>query len=384
MDNRKNKKNCNWAVCFSIASAWFGTHCGSGFATGAQGVSFWTSYGAYALFLPVISVVIMAVVAYIQWEFCRQYKTYDYRSYANKLFSPYDKIFATIYELLFIAIMVMGVSSVFAGAGQLISDLFGFPYEPSVIAVMILVVLLNMFGSKLLVSASSVLSVILIAVILIICGMCIGQNIEQFTEVVSGWKTQGSLGKAVFSGILYGSFQCIILGATTNLSGEIATEKETKISAVLGFLMNGAMMIVLTYMLLCYYPDINTEQLPVLTAVSKLQIPILEKVYSIMVFLAFMTTAITCIGAILKRVENFGENAITNITARRALYSVLLILICFGIAQFGLLAIVKKGYTAVGYLGIPFVILPTLIIGTKKIRKSKENVEYESDKDISH
>ena len=148
--------------------------------------------------------------------------------------------------------------------------------------------------------------------------------------------------------------------------------------------MNGAMMIVLTYMLLCYYPDINTEQLPVLTAVSKLQIPILEKVYSIMVFLAFMTTAITCIGAILKRVENFGENAITNITARRALYSVLLILICFGIAQFGLLAIVKKGYTAVGYLGIPFVILPTLIIGTKKIRKSKENVEYESDKDISH
>ena len=369
---KKRKTNINWGICFSVASAWFGTHCGSGFATGAQGVSFWTSYGAYALFLPVISVVIMALVAYVQWEFCRQNHTYDYRSYANKLFSPYDKIFAPIYEILFITIMVMGVSSVFAGAGQLISDLFGFPYEPSVIAVMILVVLLNMFGSKVLVAASSVLSVILIVVIVVVCGICMKQNSEQFFTMMSEWKTEGTLGQAIFSGILYGSFQCIILGATTNLSGEIATEEETKIASVFGLLMNGAMMVVLTYMLLCYYPDINHEQLPVLAAVSQLHIPSLEIVYSIMVFLAFMTTAITCIGAILKRVEGFGEKKLPNITARRALYSSLLILICFGIAQFGLLAIVKKGYTAVGYLGIPFVILPTLFVGIKKIRKKSE------------
>lgn len=369
-----NKKNhgAGFAACFSIASAWFGTHCGSGFATGAQGVSFWTSYGAYALFLPIISVAIMAIIAYIQWEFCRQNKTYDYRSYANRLFSPYDKVFATIYEILFIAIMVMGVSSVFAGAGQLISQMFGLPYVLSVIAVMALVVVLNMFGTKLLVASSSVLSIILIAVIVIISFLCIGKNGGHFVEVVSTWQTEGSLGKAILSGVLYGSFQCIILGATTNLSEDIETKQDSTVSAVIGLIMNGAMMVLLTYMLLCYYPGINTEQLPVLAAVSELGIPILETGYSIMVFLAFMTTAITCIGAILKRVEGFGANQISNITMRRALYSTILILICFGIAQFGLLAIVRKGYTAVGYLGIPFVIIPTLIIGTKKIKQGVE------------
>ena len=366
-----NKKNngAGFATCFSIASAWFGTHCGSGFATGAQGVSFWTSYGAYALFLPVISVAIMAVVAYIQWEFCRLNKTYDYRSYANKLFSPYDKVFATIYEILFIAIMVMGVSSVFAGAGQLISQMFGFPYVPSVIAVMALVVVLNMFGTKLLVASSAVLSVILIAVIVVISFLCIGKNGGHFVEVVSAWQTEGSFWKAVLSGILYGSFQCIILGATTNLSEDISTGKDSRLSAILGLVMNGAMMILLTYMLLCYYPSVNAEQLPVLAAVSELGIPALETGYSIMVFLAFMTTAITCIGAILKRVEGFGAGQITNVTVRRALYSAILILVCFGIAQFGLLNIVKKGYTAVGCLVIPFVIFATLIIGTKKIKQ---------------
>ncbi len=370
MNNKKN--HAGFAVCFSIASAWFGTHCGSGFATGAQGVSFWTAYGAYALFLPIISVAIMAVVAYTQWEFCRQNKTYDYRSYANKLFSPYDKVFATIYEILFIAIMVMGVSSVFAGAGQLISQMFGFPYVLSVIAVMALVVVLNMFGTKLLVASSSILSIILITVIVIISVLCIGKNGGHFVEVISVWQTEGSLGKAILSGILYGSFQCIILGATTNLSEDIETKAESTLSALLGLLMNGAMMVLLTYMLLCYYPAVNTEQLPVLAAVSGLGMPILETGYSIMVFLAFMTTAITCIGAILKRVEGFGSSQISNITVRRALYSTILILICFGIAQFGLLAIVKKGYTAVGYLGIPFVIIPTLLIGLKKIKQGTE------------
>lgn len=366
-----NKKNqsAGFTVCFGIASAWFGTHCGSGFATGAQGVSFWTSYGAYAVFLPLISVALMAAVAFVQWEFCRQNKTYDYRSYANRLFSPYDKVFAPVYEVLFIAIMVMGVSSVFAGAGQLVSQMFGLPYVPSVIAVMALVVVLNMFGTKLLVASSSVLSVILIGVIVLIAFLCIGKNGGHFVEVVSTWQTEGSLGKAILSGVLYGSFQCIILGATTNLSEDIATKEDSIRSAVFGLIMNGAMMILMTYMLLCYYPQVNSEQLPVLSAVSELGIPVLETAYSAMVFLAFMTTAITCIGAILKRVEGFGAGAISNITVRRALYSAVLILICFGIAQFGLLAIVKKGYTAVGYLGFPFVIVPTLLIGTRKIRQ---------------
>lgn len=367
-----NKKSTNFAICFGLSSAWFGTHCGSGFATGAQSAQFWTAYGAYAIFLPIISVVIMAAVAFVQWEFCRLYKTYDYRAYSNELFKPYDKIFATIYEILFIAIMVMGVSAVFAGAGQLIHDSLGIPYVPSVLIVMALVVLLTMFGSKILLSAASILSIILIAVILIVCviGMAHGGN--RLSEIVFTWETGGaSLGKAVLSGILYGSFQCIILGSTTNLSEDIHTSGESKLSAFLGLLMNGVIMVVLTYMLLCYYPQVNSEALPVSYVISRLNMPFLQPVYSVMIFLAFMTTAITCIGSILKRFENFGADKIINDTLRRALYSFILILVCFGIAQFGLLNIIKKGYSAVGYLGIPFVIIPTLTVGVMKIKKKK-------------
>lgn len=367
----EKKTKMNFGICFSVAAAWFGTHCGSGFATGAQATSFWTAYGAYALFLPVISAALMAVVALIQWEFCRRKKTYDYRSYSNALFHPYEKVFALIYEILFIAIMVMGVSAVFAGAGQLLADSFGIPYVPAVVLVMVLVVLLTMFGTKVLLRASAILSVILIGVILVVCILGIWEGRENFVQVISGWETEGSLGRAVLSGVLYGSFQCIILGATTNLVEDIETEQESRVSALLGFLMNGVIMVILTYLLLSYYPDINGEALPVLAICNRLGLPFLEPVYAVMIFLAFMTTAITCIGSLLKRFEGFGARRIPNDTTRRGLYSAVLIVICFGIAQFGLLAIIQKGYTAVGYLGIPFVILPTLFVGVSKLRKEQ-------------
>lgn len=366
------KKNVGIALSFGLASAWFGTHCGSGFATGAQAVSFWTSYGAYAIFLPIISIALMGAVAYIQWEFCRLYKTYDYRSYSNKLFEPYDKVFATIYEILFIGIMVMGVSAVFAGAGSLISDSLGLPYPLAVALVILLVMLVNMFGSKVLLSTASILSIILIGVIVIVCVFGFRSEGARLGEIVSNWETDSSLFKAILSGVLYGSFQCLILGATTNISEGLKSAKDTKLSAFFGILMNGLMMVLLTYMLLCYYPDINAEPLAVMAVINQINVPFLKTLYTIMIFLAFITTAITCIGSILKRVEPFGEAKVKNITVRRGLYSFIIIMICFGIAQFGLLNIIKMGYSAVGYLGIPFVIIPTLTVGVSKIRKEKK------------
>lgn len=356
------------SICFGLASAWFGTHCGSGFATGAQATQFWTVFGGYAVFTPIISLIVMVAVAYIEWEFCRLNKTYDYRSYSNALFRPYDKVFANIYEILFIAIMVMGVSAVFAGAGQLIHDIFGIPYVLSVILVIALVVVLNMFGSGLLLKAASILSVILIIVIAIICVFGIVHQPERLGNVIANERS-GSLWKAIMMGILYGSFQAIILGSTTNLSEGLETSKDSKVSAVLGAIMNGAMMILVTYMLMCYYPAVNTEQLPVNYVIDLLGVPILEPAYSVMLFLAFMTTAITCIGSLLKRFENFGADRITNTTTRRMVYSLVIIIICFCIAQFGLLNIIKRGYTAVGYLGIPFVVIPTLVVGAIKIKR---------------
>ena len=43
MDNKTLKSS--WAAAFTVASVWFGTHVGAGFATGNQVVNYFVQYG---------------------------------------------------------------------------------------------------------------------------------------------------------------------------------------------------------------------------------------------------------------------------------------------------------------------------------------------------
>ena len=368
---KTNTNKASVGVCFALASAWFGTHCGSGFATGAQATSFWVKYGAHAIYLPIISVVIMAVVGGIMWELCRVRKAYNYRQFGDALFQPYDKVLGTVYEILFIAIMVMGVSAVFAGAGALLNTWLSIPYVLGVIIVIGLTIVLTMFGSEVLLKSASALSTILIIVITVCTIVGLSSPNAHLGTVVHNWETEYSVGQAIWSAVLYASFQCVILGATVNLCGGLKLKKDSIIGAVFGYLMNGAMMVLLTYMLLAYYPETTGETLPVLAILDSIDKPWLFWAYSLMLFLAFLTTAISCIGSLTARFETFGSKLIPGQTARRFAWSLIIILICFGIAQFGLLNIIKKGYNAIGYLGIPFVILPVLFVAPRKIRAAR-------------
>lgn len=54
-----------WAAGFSVASVWFGTHVGAGFATGNQVLSYFVNYGWTAVIFPLISMGILAYVIYV-------------------------------------------------------------------------------------------------------------------------------------------------------------------------------------------------------------------------------------------------------------------------------------------------------------------------------
>lgn len=245
----------------------------------------------------------------------------------------------------------------------------GWNYVLCVILFIALTVVLTMFGSNVIRNSASVLSTILIVVIAVctIIGMR-APNVH-LGEVVRTWDTEYSAGSAIWSAILYASFQCVILGSTVNMAGGLKTTGDVKASGLLGFAMNCVMMVLLTYMLLSFYPETTGETLAVLAILNSIGKPWLATAYSLMLFLAFITTAISCIGSLTTRFELLSKDLIKKDTVRRFVFSLGIILICFGLAQFGLLNIIKKGYNAVGYLGIPFVILPTLILGPMKIKK---------------
>ena len=54
MENNTALKS-SWAAAFTVASVWFGTHVGGGFATGNQVVSYFVQYGITGFIWPILS-----------------------------------------------------------------------------------------------------------------------------------------------------------------------------------------------------------------------------------------------------------------------------------------------------------------------------------------
>src|SRR6056297_3051173 len=100
----ENKKGL-LPVFFGVAFVWFTTHFGGGFASGRQVAEFFVSYGWYAVFTPLIAMAIDGIVFYYVWDFSVKNKVYDYKSWTDEFYKPFEKIGSIIYEVIFIITM---------------------------------------------------------------------------------------------------------------------------------------------------------------------------------------------------------------------------------------------------------------------------------------
>ncbi|MBC7074691.1 MAG: hypothetical protein H5T98_01195 [Syntrophomonadaceae bacterium] len=108
------------AAIIGTAAVWFGSHAGGGFATGNQAVNFFVKFGWHSIWVPVLSMLILALCFREGLIMAERHKTYDYRSFTTKLYEPYDKIFANLYEICYIIMAFLAVGAAIAGAAALL------------------------------------------------------------------------------------------------------------------------------------------------------------------------------------------------------------------------------------------------------------------------
>ena len=361
MKNRSSKAG------FGVAAVWFGSHCGGGFATGTLAASYYVRYGAWAIFMPLIALAIMCIVGTIQWEICRSNKVYDYRSFGNVLYRPHEKLWCAVFAIMFVVDVIMALGIVYSSAGNLIQGWVSMPYIVAVAIFTVIIVLLTMFGTGFLLKMGTLLSVVLIGCLIITSVAGISAGTENLSKIVSNWESS-SFGSALWSAILYASFQCACIATTHSLTESLPDRKSTIWAGIWGFILNGSMMMITTIMLLCYYPDCVTDNLPTFNIISQFNNPLLQVAYSAALFLALVTTAITCSSSLTARLEKIIGNRFKSMTACRAFCNAVVMIVGFLVAQFGLLAILNKGYSFIGYICIPLVILPTVLIGFKRFK----------------
>ena len=160
MDNKKLKSS--WAAAFTVASVWFGTHVGAGFATGNQVVNYFVQYGWTAAIFPLLAMGILAVVMYIMMKFAKLNGFDNYKDTYRALYpKPWMEIF---FEIFYIIIILAAVASCVDGAGGIVKSLIDLPDIICNLVIIALLILLSIFGVDLIIKASTVLSTAILIV----------------------------------------------------------------------------------------------------------------------------------------------------------------------------------------------------------------------------
>ncbi|MCD6435332.1 MAG: hypothetical protein J7L15_02995 [Clostridiales bacterium] len=354
---------------FAVAFVWFTTHFGGGFASGAQATSFFVQYGWYSLFTPVLAILIDTLIFYYVWDFSVIHEKYEYRSWCDEFYKPAQGLFSNLYEIVFNFILVIATAVAFATGGATLESVIGTPYILNTLFIASIMFILTIYGADLVRSAASYIAIFVIAGLIIVYGANFIATFPNIARVISEAPAPKGLWPAIWSAIKYASFQAAVIGSYIAVSDVLGSREDAKKAAIWGAVINGGLLLLATLVILGYYPAIITEKVPILYVISNgVGGRAAELFVSLLIFLGVISTGVNLIYGGTKRIVTVWTKNSKNKDekSKSIIASAVYVVITWGIALFGLLPLIAKGYGYIGYIALPVVVFPVLYKGITK------------------
>lgn len=358
-----------------VTAVWFGTHVGGGFASGNQTMNFFVSTGVHALWAPLISLLIVGLVFRASMLVAVENETYGYRDWAKRMYAP-SKIMPIFYEICFLLIAIVGVSTSVAGAASLLQE-YGLPYLVGICLAAGVFFILTIFGAGLIRKASFAMTIVMAVLMLIVYITGIAARPEQLVANITSGEA-APLGTTIYKMLQYAGYQSAVGATTVAVCKVLRSRRDVNKTFVTGYVLNAGMLF-LSVLMLIAWKDVSTgTTLPTLAVIQNLGIGGLVPVYSLVLCLAFISTGTTCAFGFVTRFETI-LTAIKSLTTRRVVLSLGIIVFGTFLSLAGLTKLVMIGYGYTGLLAIPFVIIPIIVLdivrGKKLLRPGTEHQE---------
>ena len=366
-----NKQAKTSSIILGIAFVWFTTHFGGGFASGAQIYTYYVKYGIWCLLMPVLAMLYNAVFFAYCLRFARKHEVYDYRSYNNAFYGKFAPIFSNLFEVLYLCVMCVAPAVAFATGGATLSTLTGLPYLLCTLIIGAFIFIVAIFGTDLVRKVASVLSICIIAGLLIVYIPNIIAGSGAIAQTMHTMTAQPApFGKALYAAFLYGTFQLANVAVFVQHAKSFEKPNDAIKSMGIGWIINALLMVMVVLGLLsvCSNPDIVNQSVPTLFMVQNgIGSHVLTPLISILIILGAVSTAVNMVAAMVKRIcsglEKSRPQQTQNkkITSRQIVVALICCIVDFGIAQFGLLTLIQKAYSALAYLAIPVILIPYIV-----------------------
>lgn len=363
-----------------VAFVAFTTQFGGGFASGAQIYQYFINFGIWCLILPVLTQGLYAVFFWYGMRYAYKHKKYDYRSFSDSIYGKTRPVMSNLYEICYLIMIATASAAAFATGGSTIETLFHLPYWLSTVIVAAFIFLIALFGTSVVRKCASTLSVlILVGLVLVLAPNIVAQWDSIMVSVgrmsagemsVLSSET-GAFGPALWSAVLYFFFQLASVSVMYQHMESITDVKQINRAAVGIFICNFfAMELAIVGLLaISFVAELAEASVPMLVLVQNgVGAGILTPIISLLIILGAISTAVNMISGIVTRCVNAVERRMNDEKkrakghlARNAVFTLLFTFFAFAIAQFGLMAVVKKGYAYLGYAAMITLFVPFII-----------------------
>ncbi|MEM9313242.1 MAG: hypothetical protein AAGA95_01335 [Pseudomonadota bacterium] len=339
---------------------------GGGYATGRELIEFFAPSGpAGGILGLLVAGVTFALVLSAAFEFARVFRAYDYRSFARQLLGRAW----VLYELGYLALVVLVLAVVGAASGELLEAELGLPPALGTIVMMLLVAWLTFGGSGAISRALSYWSALLYCVYVLLFIAAFVRGGEQIQGNITGG---GAHAPWVLPGIRYASYN-IILPAVLFCMPLLETRRQALGAGALAGVIAVVPALLFFLAMLSRYPQIVMEPVPVLYLMAWLDTGWLVVLFQIVVFGTFVETGAGMLHAINERVEVQVRERGRRLPrwARPVIAGCFLLLSVYGATTVGIVDLIAKGYGFLSWWFIAVLLIPLLTVGVWRIGRSR-------------
>lgn len=339
-----------------------------GYGTGRELVEYFLNYGPLGGLLGMlITTFIWSILLAVTFEFARNFRAYDYRTFFKKLLGPFWYVFEILYIiLLFIVLAVIG-----SAAGVLLRDNFEIPYIVGVMVMLTAIGFLTFKGSGLIekfLSTWSILLYIMYGIFLIAALIKFGPLIkENFSRgaILSGWQ---------IGGLKYALYNLGVIPAILFCVNHIETRREAVSAGLLGGLIGIIPAFLFFIAVVSHYPAVLPQEIPAVFVLEKIGSPLFLIFFQVVLFGTLIETGTGLIHAVNERIQSGLRTKGKELPQwQRPLVAIILILIGLGISTFGLINLIAKGYGTISWGFFLVFVVPIISLGVYKIKKSRDD-----------
>ena len=355
------------AIAFSYTVAIFG----GAFASGREIMQFFGRFGAPGFWGILVALVMFAYFGMVALITTRRWQTFDYKSYVSKLYREFlpEKVASKGYWLfeisyLFLCILILGIIT--ATLAQMFVAEIGMSYGLAITIVAGIILVVVSFGAGIIRAFNFTITwALLLAAVIVMAIAFRPISGESWSVITSGVGPGG--GGWLMSAVLYVSYNLMGVIMITSLAEPLKDRVGALLAGLIGGIGVGVLVLIEYIVAMAYYPEIVEEALPLWFVCSETGSSLVRFAYDFILTGAILTTGIAVTYPPVKRFKGLliAKLGPQKETLSGFLLTLVLILIGLGLSTFGLIPLVAKGFTTMGWIFTVVFLLPLLIFGSR-------------------